>query len=620
MSTGMRRTSTTFRDLAQALSDDERRSLLRRISQSLNLRQSQDDEPFKTVATERTRPQLIADEIRRMGFWQRLRWLIRRLMSTRSDEQTYVEFRLAGLRRRARRVCPALGTIERHSVSSAIADYTWELYRAAYPVIPLFLDLWKGGSYLQESVEHLLSQRIPAARSNLYDFARLEELQDAFLQNELKGDVRRLVMERLESYLEDIPEELFRQLREGLLPFYLLKQICLLDYNDFFETFGFDPGIAPPEEKPPFKDAPASAALPAVEALYHGLHSAGKLEPSFSFHTEILDRYLEMKAAEREEQETNSGPANGEGTSAATEGSGEEEAAYQHRRRHLQELRDQIQALHRASRTLSRQVPFADLIRFYTRDPWLRIKPYLPQLKLREFYKSYLMIRVLSELDRTFPEIRKGVVERMTNELFDGTPPPMTYFRPGIQLTPEAGGLPGFAHMRSVEVTYNFLRFVYRGRMQEMVRTLSRILPVRQRDSSSDLVIHVSGVEGAIADLEDFDESFSPDSEDGKGYYRVRYAVENDATLQRSYRNIVQQRDRQAAQLVDAATEHIQGLATVFEAISRTLTGQLRERYAAADHRVNSLDGLDRLLEEHGAKLAKFVRLIRQVRAMEEGY
>jgi hypothetical protein len=398
-----------------------------------------------------------------------------------------------------------------------------------------------------------------------------------------------------------------------------------------------------------------------VEALYHGLHSAGKLEPSFSFHTEILDRYLEMKAAEREggsdsqdvrrgataeearsrdaentssqastggQEQDEEGESTGPGTAEREAGardesreeSREEEEAYQHRRRHLQELRDQIQALHRASRTLSRQVPFADLIRFYTRDPWLRIKPYLPQLKLREFYKSYLMIRVLSELDRTFPDIRRGVIERMTRELFDGTPPPMTYFRPGIQLTPEAGGLPGFAHMRSVEATYNFLRFVYRGRMQEMVRTLSRILPVRQRDSSSDLVVHVSGVEGAIADLEDFDESFSPDSEDGKGYYRIRYAVENDATLQRSYRNIVQQRDRQAAQLVDAATEHIQGLATVFESISRTLTDQLRERYAAADHRVNSLDGLDRLLEEHGEKLEKFVRLIRQVRAMEEGY
>ncbi|MFW5683490.1 MAG: hypothetical protein ACOC1I_01420 [Spirochaetota bacterium] len=623
MATGMRRPSSTFRDLAQALTDEERRSLLRRISQSLNLKPGQREEPFRSAATERSRGEIIVREIRALGFWDRLRWFVRRLFSTKSDEQAYVEFRLSGLRSRARSVCPNLGSIEHHSVSSAVPDHTWELYRVAYPVIPLFLDFWKGGNYLQESVEYLLSQRIPAARGDLYDFASLDELQDVFMKNELKGDVRRLVVSRLDEYLDEVPEELFHHLEEGLLPFYFLKELCLLDYNGFFDVFGFDPGIAPPEETPPFRDAPASAALPVMETLYYGLHSAGKLEPGFYFHTEILDRYLEMKSSERDT--TRAENRGGVDTDSSETGERQdandaEENAYQRRRIHLQEMREEIQRLHEASRRLLREVPFADLIRFYHRDPWLKIKPYLPDLKLREFYRSYLMIRVLTQLDRSFPDIRRGVVDKMTRELFDGSPPPLSYFRPGVQLTPEQSGLPVFLHLRSVGVTYSFLRFIYRGRMQEIIRTLSRILPVRQRDSSSDLVVHVSGIEEAMADLEDFDESFSPDTDDGKSYYRVRYAVENDVTLQRSYRNLVQQRDREAALLVDAATEHIQGLSTVFDAILRSLTDHLRERYASADSRVNSLDGLDRLLETNQAKLDKFVRLVRQVRAMEEGY
>ncbi|MFW6312445.1 MAG: hypothetical protein ACOC2N_00990, partial [Spirochaetota bacterium] len=546
-----------------------------------------------------------------MDFWGRLRFFFRRLFSTRSDEQAYVDHRLAMLRRRARSVCPALAPIEHHSVSAAIPGLTWELYRAAYPVIPLFFDFWKGGNYLQEAVEYLISQRIPAAKSELFDLATIEELRDAFLAHERKGDVRKLVVDRLDAYLAGVPEELFAHLEEGLLPFYYLRQICLFDYNEFFGAFGFDPGIAPPEETPPFRDAPTSAALPLIESLYYALHSAARLESGFSMHTEILDRYLEMK-----EHEQNA-PLEKEPETIDPE---KDESGYQRRRIHLQEMRDELHALHRATNDLTQQVPLADLIRYYVHDPWLRIKPYLPELRLREFHRSYLMIRVLSQLDARFPEIRRGVVDRMVEELFDGDPPPLTFFRPGVQVVPEKAGLPDFLHMRSLAITYNFLRFLYHGRMQEMVHVLSRVLPVRQRDSSSDLTVHVSGVENVLADIEDFDLGFSPDTDDGKSYYRVRYAVEKDVTMHRSFRNLVQQRDREASSLVDRATEHIQGLAAVFDSIGASLSDQTRERYASNDSRVNSLDGLDRLLEAQRRRLDQFVRLIRQVRAMEEGY
>ncbi len=597
------RESSIFRDLALALTEDERRSLLRQISQCLNPKPPpRQSSPYRSAVDDIGRSEAISRELQEMGFWDRLRYFVRRLFSTHGDEQTYIDFRLASLRRRAQSVCPALAPIEHHSVGSAIPERTFELYRAAYAVIPLFLDLWKGGNYLQEAVEHLLALRIPAARSNLYDLVSLDELQETFLRNELKGDVRKIVVERLHEYLDGIPDELFRHLEEGLLPFYLLRPVCLVNYNEFFDVFGFDPGIAPPDETPPFRDAPTSAAVPAVESLYAGLHAAGKLESGFYLHTEILDRYLELKEHEESADDDSS------------------EQAYQRRRIHLQELRDQIIAVHAAARRLSREVPFADLIRFYTRDPWLRIEPYLPELKLREFYRSYLMIRVLSELDAEFPQIRRGVVERMIAGLFGGEPPSMNYFRPGIQLTPDAAGLPAFLHLHSVAATYSFLRFKYRGRMQDMVRTLSRILPARQRDLSGDLITHASGIEEVLADVEDLDESFSPESDDGKAFYRVRYAVEKDASMQRSYRNLVQQRDRQASRLVDRALEHADGLISALVSIDHSLTDQIRSRYADADPRINPIDGLDHLLDEQKEKLGQFVRLLRQVRAMEEGY
>ena len=609
MGDGYTRPTTTFRDLALALSEDERRSLHKRVSTSLNLQPQSQKNAFQSAVDDRSRTSVIAKEIGTLSLWDRIRYFFRKLVSTHSDEQAYVDFRLAGLRRRAKAVCPALSPIEHHTMGPEVARHAWELYRAAYPVIPVFLDFWRGGNYLQNAVEYLLAQRVPAARSDLYEFATLDELQTSFLKNELKADVRKLVVDRLDLYLKEIPTELFRHLEEGLLPFYYLRQLCLFNYNGFFAVFGFDPGITPPEQVPPFRESPATAALPVLEGLYYGLYAAAKLDTDFYFHTEILDRYLEQK--EREAAGETDGEE-GQGANA--------EKAYEDRRGHVQSLRDEIYALHAAAKRILRDMPFADLIRYYTRDPWLRITSHVPELKLREFYRSYLMIRILGRLDEKFPDIRRGVVDRMTRELFETTPPPMSFFRQGLQLTPEIPGLPDYRHMRSVTTAYAFLRHVYRGRLQEMIRNLSRILPVRQRDSSSDLTLHVSGVEQALADMDDFDESFSSDSDDGKSYFRVRYAAEKDVTMQRSLRNVIQQRDRLAASIVDACTEHIEGLISALDGVQRGLTDQIRERYAEADGRVNTVDGIDRLLETHLDKLRLFVRLIRQMRAMEEGY
>jgi hypothetical protein len=228
------------------------------------------------------------------------------------------------------------------------------------------------------------------------------------------------------------------------------------------------------------------------------------------------------------------------------------------------------------------------------------------------------MISVLSELDNRFPEVLSGVVDKLRQELFNGDPPPMTYFRTGSDLLASGNlGPQRYSHLGSLTMTFNFFRFVYHGRMQESYRILTRVLPVRQRDSSSDLVTHLSGLEEVYADIEDFDHSFSTESQDGKAYFRIRYGVESDKSLARSYRSQVSQRERESAMLVDRALEHVRGLANVTNSISAGLTDQIRERYASSDTRVNSVDGLDQLLESHEKRLRLFVRLMGHVRAME---
>jgi hypothetical protein len=596
----MENSSQTFRDLALALTEDERKQLRQRIATSLSLREKDSEGELATGSAYQSRDEVMKEEIPRLSLMQRVRFFFRRLFSARSDEHAYVEFRVAEVRRRALGVMPALRPMESHSVSASVAVSVWSLYQDAYPAIPLFLDLWRSGGYMQDCIEHLLDQRIPDSRKGLYEFASLEQLQEMFHKTERKGEVRQFVVRQIEQYVHEIPRHLLEELKEGLRPFYFMKQIATFSFNDLFEVFGFDPGVIPPEDTPPFRDAPTSAALPMLELLYLALYTTTKLDSDFPIHDELLAHYLYLSA--REEQ-----PESESSEAREVDESG------------IRRLRDHLRGLHGACVQFLKRVPLADMIRFYRRDPWMRIRPYVPAIRLEEFYQSSLMISVLTELDQRFPDVRKGVIERLKAELFQGEPPPMDFFRPGNDLLAAGSGPQRFTHILSVTLAFNFFRFVYRGRMQETFRILTRILPVRQRDSSSDLVTHISGLEEVHADIEDFDHSFSTESQDGKAYFRVRFGVETDATLARSYRSQVAQRDRESALLVDRTLEHIRGLISVVDLLSSGLTDQIRERYATSDTRANSVDGIDRLLDSHEQKLKLFERLMGHVRAMEHG-
>jgi hypothetical protein len=100
----------------------------------------------------------------------------------------------------------------------------------------------------------------------------------------------------------------------------------------------------------------------------------------------------------------------------------------------------------------------------------------------------------------------------------------------------------------------------------------------------------------------------------------VRYGVEKDITLHRSYRNIVQQKDREVKSIVDSGMEHIRGLRRVLANLQRSLTDQVRQRYAEVDQRVSAVDGLDGLLDNFTERIDLFDRLMKQTMAMEEGY
>ena len=249
--------SSRFPELVEALPEQERKDLYRRIIQSLSLDEDRARHIYPAEVQRTRRAELIRRDMDRMSFAMRFRVWLRRLFSGKDREACFVDARLAGLRQRVRAAGMEKGGTPADSIDSALADRVFALYRAAYPVIPLFGHLWGKKESLRLIIHRLLATKIPNAKHSPEDLLPVRDMEDIFIRTQSKEDIRRELLSRLDGYLKAIPDEVYAQIETGVLPLYHLRDICLLDYQRFFEQFGYRPGLAPPTEKPTMQRANA---------------------------------------------------------------------------------------------------------------------------------------------------------------------------------------------------------------------------------------------------------------------------------------------------------------------------------------------------------------------------
>lgn len=587
--------SSRFPELVEALPEQERKDLYRRIIQSLSLDEDRARHIYPAEVQRTRRAELIRRDMDRMSFAMRFRVWLRRLFSGKDREACFVDARLAGLRQRVRAAGMEKGGTPADSIDSALADRVFALYRAAYPVIPLFGHLWGKKESLRLIIHRLLATKIPNAKHSPEDLLPVRDMEDIFIRTQSKEDIRRELLSRLDGYLKAIPDEVYAQIETGVLPLYHLRDICLLDYQRFFEQFGYRPGLAPPTEKPTMQRANAQSVLPLLEELYYGIYSALKVQRHFFVHRELLADF-----AERDE----------EGGGAKSEQ--ERDAVVDH-------LADHLKSLHDAVLRFSARVPLVDLIRYHRHDPYYRVMAYAPQLNLREFYNNSMRIEILSRLDERFPEIRAGVIERLVQEIFAGEFGHFEYLPESTPTSLRKLGLPAMKNVSALNALYQYLRRPYRRDLQEFLRVLGRMMPARHKGFANRLVAHSSGLLDIEEKAQHLDAGFSPDADSGKVFHRVRYAAESDPAQHRSYRNLVSQTDREIGTLIDEGLSHIEGIRSVFQELLADVPDALKERYSLYDPTSARSDALEWKLAEEGNTLFKLHTLITQTMAVEEG-
>jgi hypothetical protein len=271
--------TATLRQLVSSLTEEERRKLHERILKSLALTSANQPRIFKTEISVEQRNTMLQQELDKLSLLLRFRLWFRQILTGKTIEGAYVDYRLSKIRRRIQATGAEEGSPDPDTVSEGIALQFYRLYRECYPLIPLFGFLWDQNERLSRVARHLLEQRIPEPRSRLEDFASTRELQDAFLDRDDRSAPKELLLDRIESYLGDIHDDLFRHVEGAFLPLYYLRDICLFPYREFFRPFGVRIGDEPPEEdtEPPFKPASAAAVVDKLELMYYALYASSRL-------------------------------------------------------------------------------------------------------------------------------------------------------------------------------------------------------------------------------------------------------------------------------------------------------------------------------------------------------
>lgn len=579
--------TATLRQLVGSLTDEERRKLHDRILKSLALTTADQPRIFRTEISVEQRNTMLQQDLDKLSLLLRIRLWFRQIFTGKTIQGAYIDYRLAKLKRRIQGTGAQDAPPDPDTVSESIAVQFHNLYKDCYPLIPVFRFLWGGNERLSRLVRHLLEERIPQARSRLEDFASTRELQDAFLDRDDRSAPKELLLDRIESYLNHIHDDLFRHVEGAFLPLYYLRDICLFPFRDYFRPFGVDVKDAPPEEEPTFKPAAATAVVDKLELMYYALYASSRLGKGDRLPKDLLES-IHLSAGDDEV------------VPLETE--------------QLQAYFDRLIAT--VSR-FRRAVPVGDLIRFIRQDPYYRFVAYLPSLNVRGFYADSLHISVLTQLDERFEDIRMGAIGRLIQEVFPADPPPFQYYGVTSAGALREMGLPAIRYVQSLNILYQYVRMVFAESDQEFVRYVARLFPTRRREAANDLLLNTNGLVDIGERIRALDRSFAPDLDNGKTFFRLRFGAEKDTSLHPTYRNFVAGVDRQAKTLLEDGLSHLQQIEALLREIPEAASPAVKERLNAH----SSLAGgtIDETIAAKAKRLSNVRRAIMHLLTIEEG-
>jgi hypothetical protein len=583
-------------EISAQLPERERRELLAKINRSLA-----DDEGEGYVRVElkqEEREKLLAEEMQYLTLWVRFVLWLRRLFSGRSRKDVFIDLKIKQLKWNIRQRSSGITGFETRNLTPKFARQLFDLYATAYPLREVFQAYHRDPGFRELLLARLVESRLEGGRKELEGFLPVAEMERIFRETGSEEEVRAQLLRRFGDYVRHIPDKVIREVEEGMRPVVYLRNLVLLSYAGIFRHFSYQPpGDILDEKYPYFTNGSVMLMLEPLERLWHALSLAERLGPEWFCHEELFRCYYSQEVFSDE------GGVDDQ----------ELEMAVSQKRKALAELVE-------AAVEFFSRIPLVELIRYFRRDPYLRLVSVSPQLQLKTAYTALLKRRILERLSERILEVKKTVIAGRLREIFKtGQLFELFYYPESPGYDYAALGLPYFGYTRSLKIMYNYLARVYRPSIQESVAIANAYVLNGNRIIQARLNQAAAGLEALEARIVLFDRSLAPDEEDGKNLLRIRHHLETDVGQQKLYRGFVSAKDKEARDLIDTGMEHLSGIRRVFD----DLLGSPVENIRAALKTLHFYRGrsltLGSVLKSSVEIIVEFQELMGQLVELEKG-
>lgn len=583
-------------ELSAALPETERKELLERIMKRMEQEESEEAVPVELAEEERST--IITYEMKKASWWVRFLLWLRTFFSGRSRLDVFLEIKLGMLKAQIRAVNPGLTGFETRDLTPKFARRIHDLHERTRPLVPVYQTLMNDKAVRAAAFTYLVETRFPKARKEIGEFITLQEMEEAFTHAGDAEEIRKKLSLRMNEYIRSVPESLFAQWEDQAKLHLYLGKLSLFPFSGLFRYFNYISTEDLPEGPPVFEHAPVMLTLDLLEKLYTGLVLVRTCQPDYEYPQEPLAFYLFVRGGIRPQEEKDFSKIDGA----------------------LNRTRDEILELCKDLEDVYATVPILDIIRFFRKDPYYTLTFNPPHLYLRNLYFTTLKGRIEQELEEKLEAIKEQVINnKMKDILKNHRFIEFSCYKENPGFDFRKMGLPVFSHVRSLVLTYNYLVAQYKGWIQEAVQVVSNTALVSNRITQNRLTLNVSGLEDLEAKILLFDRSLSPDEEDGKQLARFRFTVATDMLVQKTYRALVAQKDREAKDLVEKTKECLSGVKKIFDELRTSTFENTRSLMKTLHVYKGKSQALGQILNARSEGMGAFLELLDQLLELEKG-
>lgn len=536
--------SSAFDQLTEGLSPEEKRQLLEKIQASLNWSQK-DAQTVAPVVPEREEVyKSLKKDAEKMGFFKKLVYKIVAFFMVIRFEELLLRSKLHELKKQVDRISHGLVYWERNQLSEVFGKAIWDLYVVVWPLIPVFQEVGKKSAIIEKTVTDLLEAILPNAKTSVFDLVSLSEMGDIYRTSGQKERIHKRVKDSINPYLDQIPDDVFRKVKDFIAPIYYLKHLVLYPFHVLLQSFGVTVSDEEPRDCPPMRPAPFRGLTDFIEKLYYALYLTNKITFQEASWRPLFQNYITLTGEKTYDLDT-----------------------------YFKFVKNVLEE----AQGVFGEVPWKDIIQALNENPYYSLRFFPPQFDVKNFYRASLVVRFAAQVEDIFPELRRSVIEKEKNALFPNQNSQMfSFYNWEVNSDIRSLGGDGFRHLDSLNLINTFLLTHYTQHILPLFQTLSRVVLQSFKAFNASLLDVLSQIEEYKVTLSKFDKSLSPENNDGITLMRLKQELKTKPLSLKGLNELTEKKDKEARGLVQKGYDILGQAKKILEEINEHSSEKMR--------------------------------------------